>query len=171
MPIHSRRPPRPPSHHSCAWRLVPVKPWKANTGTSLFPAARVTICVGVFLATMMDTIHRVQRAHPNGSSRAEGRTGSPARVGGTYHPGRWPIASSGFLQSSLFPCVLACIVHTHAGSPADSAMSFHVLHLLADLSPTAFRACVAQDEKRIYIRKVPVHILLKEFSSLEANMP
>ena len=30
------------------------------------------------------------RAHPGGSSRGEGRTGSPVRMGGTYHPGRGP---------------------------------------------------------------------------------
>ena len=103
--------------HSCSQRLVPAKFQKANTGTSSFPTVRITICVEVLLVKI------VRRAHPSGSSRGEGRTGSPARMGGTYHPGRRPTTPSRYLQSSLLPCALACIVHTHAGSPAQYAMS------------------------------------------------
>ena len=119
------------------------------------PITRVTICAKVLLVKMMDTIQGC-------------RSGSPARVNGACYPRGRPTAPSRYLQSSLYPRVLACIVHTHARSPAESTMSSHVFRSLTAISPSVLRVCVVPDKNRIHVQGTCSHIPEK---ALKANMP
>lgn len=152
LQICPRRPPCPPSHHPCSWRLVPTKSRESTgAGTSPLQITRAAIRAEAFLVEMMDTTHR------------EPRAGSPARVNEACHPRGRPTTPFRSLQSSLHPRVLACIVHTHAGSPAKSAMSSHVFCSLMAVSPSVQRVCVVSDKNRIHIKAL-VHIFPKRSS-------
>lgn len=145
LPIHPRRPPRPPFHHSCAWRLAPAKSRKpTNIGASPSPITRETIRTGVLLVKMMGTTHRA-RDRITGSCGVQG--------GDRPLP---PVC----LRSSLHPRPLVCIVHTYAGSPTKSAIQSHAFHPLGAVLSSVLYVCVVRD-KRECIRKVPVHIFPK----------